>query len=222
MSNKNTLTNKEYLINLSSLGIKVFPLEKYITSKKRILHRCTCGNAWLVKPRGVLKGNTCGHDRVKNNEEYLASLKDNSIKVIPLERYINMKTKISHKCVCGNEWEVTPRGVLSGNKCGCRRSYSLRGEAYYKDKETVLYYIKIDNLYKIGVTLFKTDIESSLKKRFSKRFKDIEILQTEIFKDGSEAFRLEQSIINENWNVRYNGDKILDSGNTELFIEDIR
>ena len=156
------------------------------------------------------------------HQDYINKLNIRAIKVIPIEPYINDYTKILHKCTCGNEWLTQPHSVLQGNKCGCAKRYSLRGEAYYKDKETILYYIKIDNLYKIGVTLFKDDMETSLKKRFKKRYVDIEILQTEIFQDGSEAFRLEQSIINENWNIRYEGENILPSGNTELFTKDIR
>jgi len=76
-------------------------------------------------------------------------------------------------------------------------------------------------LYKIGVTLFKESIEKSLKNRFGKELSFIEVQKTEVFQDGAEAFLLEQKIINENWKHKYDGDKVLKSGNTELFTEDI-
>jgi len=157
------------------------------------------------------------------NIHYLNKIKSN---VIPMEDYINMKTKILHKCYCGNEWKIPPMSVLKGSGCGCKKNYSLRGIDFYRDKETVLYYVKLvledKILYKIGVTLFDKDIEKSLKNRFGKELNFINIEQTKVYKDGSLAFKIEQKIINHNWKVKYNGDKVLASGNTELFIEDIR
>jgi len=61
-----------------------------------------------------------------------------------------------------------------------------------------------------------------MKKRFGKELDFIEILETKIFQNGAEAFLLEQNIINENWKYNYKGSKVLKSGNTELFTEDIR
>lgn len=62
----------------------------------------------------------------------------------------------------------------------------------YKNKKTILYYIKINDLYKIGLT------QSSVIKRFSKEIKEgvkIEIIKTLVFEDGVEALQLEQKIL---------------------------
>jgi len=228
----NHKNNDWYLKKLKEKEIKVIPLEKYIDSQTKILHKCSCGNEWNILPLGVLSGRKCGCEinPCKPNDWYLNKLKEKGIKVIPVEQYVNTRTKILHKCICNNEWSVSPMSVLNNNKCGCKKRLSYRDESFYKGKETILYYIKLTSkdkvlykvLYKVGVTLFKESIENSMKLRFNKELSFIEIQKTEVFQDGAEAFLLEQKIINENWKYKYEGEKVLKSGNTELFIEDIR
>jgi len=114
--------------------------------------------------------------------------------------------------------------ILQGNGCGCRRSPVLRGEIFYKDKKTILYYIYFRefDLYKIGITLYKDTIKESIKKRFREEYTQIDIIQADIFIDGSEAFILEQQILFNNREFQYLGEKVLAAGNTELFINNIR
>jgi len=219
----------DYLKKLKEKEIKVIPLEAYKGSSTKILHKCVCGNEWNVSPNNVLSGVKCGCtiDKSKSNDWYLKKLKEKEIKVIPLEAYINSITPIKHKCYCGNEWTTRPNNVLNlKQSCGCIKRYTLRGIDFYRDKETVLYYIKLTLkdkvLYKIGVTLFKENIKNSMKLRFGKELSFIEIIQTKVYKDGQIAFKIEQKIINYNWKVKYKGNKVLVSGNTELFMEDIR
>jgi len=221
-------TNNWYLNKLIKNKITVIPLEAYINSNTKILHKCICGNKWFITPNDIIKGVKCGCinglSQIKSNKWYLEKLEEKDIKVIPLEPYIKSRTKILHKCYCNNEWLGRPMDVLKGMGCGCKRNYSLRGVEFYRGKKTILYYIKIkglnnEDLYKIGVTLYKESIEKSLKKRFYRQ--EYEIIQTDIFKDGSEAFTLEQQILEFNREYRYLGEKVLKSGNTELFIKDI-
>jgi len=218
-----------YLNKLKEKGIKVVPLEEYINTKTKILHRCSCGNEWKTIPNRVLNGVKCGCELnpSKSNEWYLNKLKEKGIKVVPLEEYIKSKVKILHKCICGNEWNVNPNNILNmGQLCGCTKRESYRDSTFYKNKKTVLYYVKLiledKILYKIGVTLFKNSVENSINARFGKELNFIEIQETKIYDDGSEAFNIEQKIINRNWKLKYNGEKVLKSGNTELFTEDIK
>jgi len=51
---------------------------------------------------------------------------------------------------------------------------------------------------------------------------EIEILKTKVFNDGAKAFISEQKILSDNIHKRYYGNGIKSSGNTELFIEDIK
>jgi len=213
-----------YINELNVKNIKVIPLEPYQSANTKILHKCICGKEWKARPSKIIMGQLCGCKRVKNNADYIKELEKRNILVEPLSTYKKSSTKILHKCICGNVWQVTPQRVLKGVFCGCTKAYSLRGVEFYKNKKTILYYIKIkglnnEDLYKIGVTLYKESIEKSLKKRFYRQ--EYEIIQTDIFEDGSEAFTLEQQIIKFNREYRYLGEKVLSSGNTELFIKDI-
>jgi len=136
-----TSTNEQYLEKLKEKNIKVAPLENYINSTTKILHKCICGNEWNIIPSAILKGNLCGcnliqYNQTNTNEWYLEKLKEKNIKVIPLETYIKSETKILHKCYCNNEWLGRPMDVLKGMGCGCKRNYSLRGVEFYKNKKT--------------------------------------------------------------------------------------
>lgn len=42
------------------IGLGVYRVEKYVDTHKQILHRCVCGNEWLVSPHNVLAGRRCG------------------------------------------------------------------------------------------------------------------------------------------------------------------
>jgi len=73
----------------------------------------------------------------KTHEDYLQTLKNKNITVVPLEKYIDAKTKIKHKCYCGNEWTVPPNRVLAGRGCGCKGGVQRTHEQYLqalKDK----------------------------------------------------------------------------------------
>lgn len=91
------------------------------------------------------------------------------------------------------------------------------------EKPGYLYYLAVDTrtydrLYKVGIT------NRSVEERFS--VSDLEMvtkLHVEYFEVGQDAYDKEQMILaNHQWD-RYEGpDKILESGNTELFTRDIR
>jgi len=224
------LTHDNYLKLLLVNNIKVIPLEKYILSQTKILHRCECGIEWSIQPYSILQGNKCGCQNNKSkkhsHQEYLQKLQNNNIKVIPLEEYNGSHTKILHKCKCGNKWKVEPTSVLANRYCGCGNisNQLLR----YKNRKTILYYIKVNNLYKIGITMLNSKFsvnDNILKSRFKKDVKNgvsIKILKTYIFKNGSEAFLKEQQILNEFKKYKYiKKDMKWFGGYTELFKKDI-
>ena len=98
----------------------------------------------------------------------------------------------------------------------------------YKNRKTILYYIKIDGKYKIGVTLhekYKEPSDSITKYRYNK-YNNIEIISYKIFNNGEEAFLEEQKIIKEQKEYKYIGENfILNSkksgGESECFTIDI-
>jgi hypothetical protein len=54
----------------------------------------------------------------KTHEEYVKELLEKGITHIPLEFYINSRTKILHECAAEkHQWAVKPHNVLKGNGC---------------------------------------------------------------------------------------------------------
>ena len=112
------------------------------------------------------------------------------------------------------------------NKFGCNSCFkeqilfSHHDESKYKDRKTVLYYIRINynkkNYYKIGITLKDVSYRFKYEKNL-----DFKILIEEPFDDGSIAYRIEQEIKNKFYNKKYilhENIKILkDGGNHEIY-----
>lgn len=91
-------------------------------------------------------------------------------------------------------------------------NHPLHGEKTYKNINTTLYYIKVNEVYKIGLTM------KDVKTRFiSDKDVDINIIKTWNFDDGAVAYNLEQEILSTYSELKYTGVKILKSGNSELF-----
>lgn len=229
------LTQEDYLLKLQENNILVKPIDKYKTSNEKINHLCICGEIFEGKPNKVLQGLSCGckktnmlrernktksKGKILTKEEYLNKLDNFNIKTKLVGNYINASTKVEHLCICGNTWEIEPKYVLKNNtKCGC--GVKENKIELYKNRKTILYYIKVNNIYKIGICLFNKNIDNSIYNiRFGRDIKKgikIEIIKTKIFNNGSEAFLKEQEIISKYSRFKYFGESILLAGNTELF-----
>jgi hypothetical protein len=129
--------------------------------------------------------------------------------------YISAKEPIEIVCKEHGSFWQDPNNHLNGAGCP---SCSNRG--FNKDLPAILYYLRINDgykiLWKIGIT------NNTVKDRFPRDFKKISILETWGYEVGNDAYIREQQIIKQYKHVSYIGDPVLlDSGNTELFIEDI-
>lgn len=124
------------------------------------------------------------------------------------------RTYLTYVCPIHGNQKQRLDAHLSGNGCKFCNQTGISGN-FYKNKNTMLYYVKKDNLFKIGITIHGVD------KRF-KKIDNVEVIKTWFFEDGIIAYNIEQSILKNNESVRYKGKKILKSGgNTELLIKDI-
>lgn len=86
------------------------------------------------------------------------------------------------------------------------------------NKKAILYYISINNgqAYKIGIT------RKTVEERFSRDKEiSIKILKKIEYANGFDAYKEEQKILKEFSYAKYDGDKILVSGNSELFKYDV-
>ena len=215
---------QDYIQKLQDKNIKIIPLEPYIRSTDKIKHRCECGKEYQQTPKRTLLNNKCGCNtggrQKPTTEEFNKKLKDKGIKTKIIGEYKDIFVKTKCLCECGNEWLAEPRNILSGKRCGCRKL--LHEEELYKDKPTVLYYIKIGELYKIGIAMMQKskDEISAVEARYNKDVKlglEYTILDYKLYKNGYTAYKKEQQILMDNINNRYIGEKILIGGNTELF-----
>ena len=129
-SKSKTKTNEQYIKELKLKNPNVIPTELYIDGKTAIYHRCLIHNIiWKIKPIYVLKGKGCEQcysdylknysaSKTKTHEQYIEDLKNKAPHIIPLENYIDARTKILHKCLKHNiEWKVRPNNIFNGNGC---------------------------------------------------------------------------------------------------------
>ncbi len=129
--------------------------------------------------------------------------------------YKSAREKVKIICKEHGIFEQTPNNHK--NKHGCPKCKDLIIRKKHFNEPTILYYIKVNDLYKIGIT------KRSIKKRFEQERKvNIKIIKTWKYKTGKEAWLKEQEIIEKFKEFRYLGENILiDGGNSELFIKDI-
>jgi hypothetical protein len=144
---------------------------------------------------------------------YLEELRSKCINYIPLETYINNKSKLLHQCSCEEKftWQVSPSEVLRGSGCPKCASHGFSPE-----KPAKLYFFSFehDNMtyYKVGITNRTTE---ERHKEDWNRLKIMVMWEIE-FEKGADARATEKQIISENKDYLVNTRALL-SGNTETF-----
>lgn len=131
---------------------------------------------------------------------------------------IKAHDRVLTKCVeCGNEKYHKLHAILSGN-AGCKpcNNNTKKWTAErYENKETILYFIRINGLYKVGLT--RKSVASRYYKELQEGY-DIEVIFTVKYNNGAEAFKEEQRVLKEYSDFRYRGEKMLiNGGDSELF-----
>jgi plasmid maintenance system killer protein len=192
-----------------------------------------CGKIWNVAPGhfkdSIKKGILCRKCfEIKFKKEFEKYVK-NTGEYELLGEYKSSSNKVKIKHIsCGYIWNVNPKAFKNLEtrcpKCSKRKTVY----EYYKNKPTYIYYIKINNQYKIGITNkrhFKLAENAILKGRYFSEIKkgiSIEIIDYKLFEDGYEAFLLEQKIIQKFQDKLIDKkDMILESGHTETFTENV-
>jgi len=108
-------------------------------------------------------------------------------------KYTNTRSEWNLTCnKCGYVFKQTANRNVSGKR-GCARCARNRSKYWiYKDKPTTLYYVKISDCYKIGLT------QTSVKQRYSKELSenlDIKPIHEWYFEDGYCAYLIEQHVL---------------------------
>jgi hypothetical protein len=215
--------HESYIKALNKKNSTLIPLEKYIDTRTKILHKCNkCDKIYKSSPRVRLRTG-CKYCAVhgdfgsaKTTNQYILELKNIGVNVYPIEPYVNAYTKILHKCKdCGKEEYYKPSSKLEGYGCRyCRRT----GSGISNTEPCLLYLIKIndfpniENLFKLGITS-----KSISDRMLSAGIKNYEIILERHFTLGIEAIKLEKIWLSNIKKFKFNTE-LLKNGNTETFI----
>lgn len=120
-------TKEEYVSELKIKNPTVILIGEYMGARVKTRHRCLLHNIeWEITPSNALKGNGClecwnerkSKSRQKSHEQYVNEVRNINSNIIVMEKYINAKTPILHKCTIHNiEWKPYPEVVLRGGGC---------------------------------------------------------------------------------------------------------
>jgi hypothetical protein len=131
--------------------------------------------------------------------------------------YKSAKEKLAIVCPDHGEFTQLASGHLSGY--GCSKCANYGKGRVDMNKPCTLYYFNIvgTDLYKIGITT------QSMDNRYRTSFDrdQINIIFTKQYQTGREAYNEEQALLSKYSSYLYNGNKVLKSGNTEVFTKDI-
>ena len=126
-------TTNVFIEEMNEKNPNITIIGEYIDAKTKILCECTIdGYRWFTTPNSLLAGSgclVCSGVKRKTTEEYIeeVGLVDKNIMVV--DRYINARTKIMHKCaIDGHTWMADPHHILSGR--GCPKCNASKGEKF--------------------------------------------------------------------------------------------
>jgi hypothetical protein len=222
---------KELMSLLETIDYEFVSNDEEDMSRAIIKHN-KCGNEYSRNiARFVLEGGNCKFCTKSNIIDEM-TMKINKVieecdEFILLDSYENTRPRVSiHHKTCGRDFTRSAGEFVKDKSCTL---CNMEKTAYdwYKDKPTYIYYIKIENQYKIGVVLkkYNREIEKALKYRYSSEYNKgipIEIISYKLFEDGYEAYLLEQKIISNFSDKRITKeDMILNTGYTETFTENV-
>lgn len=136
------------------------------------------------------------------------------------EQYTHSRTKIQINCKIHGVFKQRPDTHIAGH--GCPKCGNLDSRKAYLHEPTLVYYVRFQPkgkppVYKIGITLERIGVY----KRYTKEVVSYTILWTYLFNDGKFAYAFEQNMLKIYKEYRYTGPKLLENGNTELFIDDV-
>lgn len=174
----------------------------------------------LYKGKGCRKCDNIRKTRTKySNEEFIEkaiNIHKNLYRYTEVN-YINSKIPVTIYCTsCSTNFSQAPNKHLQGHGCS-----SCCGRGFDMTKPGLLYYLKVEHnnitAYKIGITNY------SVLERYRKGndINKISILYEEWFGIGKDAYTKEQQILKDCRAWKYYGPDLLESGNSELFSEDI-
>jgi len=163
----------------------------YIDSKTKVTIVCKIHGDFDIQPSSHLQGVKCAYckRRGKGTTQHFI---ESAIKIHGYSysysdvNYQSAKSKVVIICNKHGKFKQTPDNHLKGK--GCRKCASF---GFDFDKKAILYLIKYQNTYKLGIT------NRTIKQRYRKKYNQLEVIGIWKFNSGKEAYILEQNIINK-------------------------
>lgn len=195
---------------------------KYINTHNKVLITCPIHGDFEQSPHNHLISDGCPicsqlNRRMSINEFIEKSKQVHSDKYsYELTNYTIGKEVVIITCPIHGKFTQLAESHLNGR--GCNKCAT---GGFNPNKPAYLYYLKITTeesqiLYKIGITNRTVDERFSLAD-----LSKIEIVKQKLYDIGQDAYDWEQKLLKMYKQYQYKGPNVLESGNTELFTEDI-
>lgn len=117
----------DFTERLKNISPQIVLLGEYTSIEEKIKCQCkVCDNIWSATPHMLLQGRGCpvcsktkkSIEQRTSNEVFIKKLNAENPNIVPLESYVDSKTKIKFKCTkCGEIWDTRPAILLRGHGC---------------------------------------------------------------------------------------------------------
>lgn len=155
--------------------------------------------------------------RTRTSEEFIQefySKTNKKYEYIDLQPFLKLKDVIKFICPIHGIQEQTVTGHLRGTGCPHCNMKELRwSRKFFENQKTTLYYIKINNLYKIGLT--KRNIEKRFETETLIR-RNVTIISLWEFKNGGIAYDLEVECLKATKEFAIKTELLKKGGNSEI------
>lgn len=212
------LTNKIFDSYIADNSVPVKRLGDYLGSSKNILVECTnagCGNVW-ESTFDTIRASNKGCPRCAGKEKWNNCTVDDFIESLGLgyvreSDYTNYDKHMTISCPKHGCWNITLNNLKRGRRCpGCARN------GFDPKKASYLYYAKLGEIYKVGITRNKPQL------RVSTEHDQAVVLKQVRFSSGFEARLCEQFILQKFKGYLVDGRPFgVTSGWTETFSVDV-
>ena len=139
-------TPEQYIKECKEKNVDL-PIEDYKTKKIKIKFKCKKGHIYEQLPGSHLRGDGCSYcsnNRKKTQEQYYNECKTKGLD-LPVERYVNDRTEIKHKCSKGHIYLQTPSSHLQGQGCSvCKGTPKRTTKQYFIECKESKYDLPIE------------------------------------------------------------------------------
>ena len=142
------ISTVDFAKRLREINPQISLLSEYTNTEGKVKCQCSiCGKTWSTTPHMLLQGRGCPtctkvNKKIKqrtSNEAFIKKLQTENPNIIPLEAYIDGKTKIKFKCTkCGEIWNTRPDILLRGHGCpNCAGRPKINTERFKERMENI-------------------------------------------------------------------------------------